>query len=477
MPSLRSADTRRLLRLARLLLPAAAWLGLPGSVLAQTTPAVSTIVAFSGSQPGSVPVLGSDGALYGTATASSSVTGGLIYRSTLDGSQVTTLHQLALEEGYTPQGGLLLGGDDLLYGTTRLGDLNQTATTGTVFRLAQDGSGFTTLHRFASYTTTNQQSGPINSDGAFPESELIAGSDGYLYGVTRAGGANGTGTVFKIAPDGGDFVSLHAFAAITSPTTSAVIVNADGVSPSGALLEGADGYFYGVTREGGANGRGTVYRLKFDGSGFQTLHVFTATTVDSTTSLAENADGALPLAGLTDGGDGMLYGVASIAGPEGHGTLFSLSPDGSVFTVVHVFDGANGSRPVGGLLLGNDGKLYGTTSSGGTGSGGTATNFGTIFSTARDGTDFTRLHSFDNTVGAAPFSRLLQVSNDVLVGVTASGGRCGQGILYQFSFSGATVVGNTRCGRRKNNNGGGSTAPALLLLLGVLGCARRMRMA
>ena len=476
MPSLRPVESRIAALLFRILLPLLA-LSLPAISHAQTTPAVSTILAFSGSATSSSPVVGPGGDLYGITSTNTFVTGGLIYRSTVDGSLVQTVYQLRPEDGYGPVGGLLIDGDGLFfYGTTRLSG-NQTPGTGTVFKVGTDGAGYTVLHNFAVSTGSNQSLQIINTDGAFPESALVEGSDGYLYGVTTVGGANGTGTVFKLARDGSDFQTLHEFGPITSEEDASPVLNDDGIVPSGPLLEGADGYFYGMAQQGGVNGAGTLFRLSFDGTEFQTLRAFPATTA-SDTGPATNVEGAVPVGGLTDGGDGFLYGVARAGGASGYGSVYSLAPDGSVFTVLHAFDGPNGVIPVGALLLGNDGKLYGTTSGGGTNASGDTTSFGTIFSIARDGTEFTKLYSFDSTHGVSPVGRLLQLSDSVLVGVTASGGSCGQGTLYRFSFDGDTVTGNTRCGRRKNNDsGGGSTAPALLLILGVLGFARRMRMA
>ncbi|MDQ1342761.1 MAG: hypothetical protein QG571_1379, partial [Pseudomonadota bacterium] len=87
----------------------------PVITLAQTTPAVSTIVAFSSSQPNAAPVRGPDGALYGTTSVASSTTGGLIYRAEVDGTAIVTLHQLTINEGYSPVGGLTLGSDRQLY--------------------------------------------------------------------------------------------------------------------------------------------------------------------------------------------------------------------------------------------------------------------------------------------------------------------------------------------------------------------------
>lgn len=450
-----------------------ACLGWPGPARAQTSPAVSTVFAFSGSQAHSGPIAGPDGALYGTAVSSTSTTGGLIYRAAPDGTSIRTLYQLRLQDGYTPQAGLVLGSDGVFYGATRLGNPVETNTSGTIFRIATDGSGFQTLHRFANYTATNQNSSAINADGAFPESDLVEGSDGYLYGVTRAGGANGTGVVFKLAKDGSDFRVLHEFGAITSATDSGIVANGDGASPVGVLVAAADGFFYGATSVGGVNGRGTIYRLQFDGTGFQSLYAFAATTV-SGTNLPTNAGGSTPFAGLVDGQDGLLYGTAGQGGANGSGTLFAIAPDGSVFTVLHEFDATNGTQPSGALTLGRDGRLYGTTFSGGTNSSGSATNAGTIFAMARDGTGFSRLHAFEQGEGTNPIGALLQLSDSVFVGVTQNGARCSQGTLYRLSLGGDKISGNTSCGQRKDD-GGGAISPGFLLLLGLLGGLRQVR--
>ena len=447
---------------------------LPAAAFAQSsTPAVSTLAALSGSQTYATPVLGPDGALYGVTSTINIVTGGLVYRLAVDGSKIETVYQMKAEDGYSPFGGLLLAADGRLYGTSRLGAANQVNSTGTVFRLAPDGTGFTVLHRFQSYAALNSIGGPVNTDGANPETELVEGSDGYLYGVARAGGPNGNGTVFKLGKDGTGFAVLHAFGATTSAANATPATNADGIGPVGALMQGADGYFYGTAARGGATGSGTIFRVRFDGTGFEVLRTFPVLTQASSSDPFTNADGAVLLAGLTDGRDGRLYGVASTGGSKGLGTVFAYDPVGGVFTVLHNFDGNQGAQPSGELRLGQDGKLYGTASTGGTNDSGNATLYGTIFSIARDGTGFTSIYSFKGSDGSTPTGQLLQLNPTTFVGITQSGGRCSQGTVYQLSLTGATTKGVTNCGR-KNNSGGGGVAPALLLVLLVAGLARRV---
>jgi uncharacterized repeat protein (TIGR03803 family) len=439
----------------------------------QAAPELSTIVAFSGSQATANAVLGPDGGLYGTTSATSIVTGGLIYRAAADGSSVRTIYQLTLNDGLSPVAGLLVGSDGLLYGSTTSGAVSQLGSTGTVFRLSPDGSGFLVIHRFASYVTTNVLGSPVNTDGATPESELIEGPDRFLYGVTRNGGPNGTGVVFKLAKDGSGFAVLHAFGPVTSAAGATPTLNADGLNLLGPLVVTSEGVLYGTASSGGANGTGTLFRLGLDGNGFEVIYTFSPLTINAN-GLSTNADGATPIAGLTDGKDGKLYGVTNLGGTEGNGTVFSFDPATRLLTPMHAFDGSKGARPTGELLLAQDGLLYGSTATGGTSTEGTTTTFGTLFSIARDGTGFTSLASFEGRDGSTPTGKMLQLDASTFVGLAAGGGKCGQGVIYNFSLAGNEVKGVTNCGQRRNS-GSGSAGPLLLLLLCSLALRRRPR--
>jgi uncharacterized repeat protein (TIGR03803 family) len=445
-----------------------------GGLSAQSsTPAVSSLFAFNVSNPTGNLALGADGAVYGIASPATSTAGGLIYRATVDGSSIDTVVQIEREQAMQPVAGLTLASDGQFYGTTRFGSIEEASTTGTVYRLSPAGD-FAVIHRFAAATASNADFSPINTDGAYPEAELIEGPDGYLYGVASAGGQFGTGAVFKLKRDGSDFQRLHEFAADTDTTTVGLIRTVDGAAPRGKLVQGPDGTLFGTASVGGDNGRGTVFRIAPDGTAFTVLYHFSATTADPTTGLLENTDGAIPLAGLTDGGDGFYYGVTSAGGTEGRGVIFRISPDGATFQVLHQFDGPNGSRPTVELTLGSDGRLYGTTEGGGVNASDATSTLGTIFSIDVAGTNFARLYSFDGTVGSGPRSSLLELGSADFLGTAGSNGRCGYGSLYRYKGDGTTFEGtDDRCGRRRNDQGGGSGGPALLLVLGSIAWLRR----
>ena len=472
MSSMSRVQSFRCFRFSRAAL--SAWLlTASAAAFAQATPAVSTVFAFNGSVPNGGIVQGPDGALYGASSANSRVAGGLVYRSTVNGSSVTSIYQMTVDDGYGPRAGLLQASNGLLYGTTQYGLPTVAFSSGTVYRVGYDGAGYVTLHRFGVYSEYNVNGNPVNADGAYPQAALIQGSDGYLYGTTRAGGAHGTGVVFRMSLDGTSFSVLHEFGAVTSASTDSVVKNVDGASPVSGLLQAPDGYLYGTAPAGGVDGRGTIYRILMDGTGFEVMHEFPATAA---VSPYENEDGAAPLAGLADGGDGYLYGVASVGGLNGVGTLFSLDPVSGSFTVLHDFDSPEGASPSGQLIVGTDSLLYGTTAGGGTNSSGSTTSLGTIYSFARAGSAFTSLYSFNGDEGSGPNGPLLQLDATTFVGISVAGGKCGQGTLFHYSSIGATVSGNKTCGQKKQDqSGGGALAPAMLLLFGGLFVARRRR--
>jgi uncharacterized repeat protein (TIGR03803 family) len=147
-------------------------------------------------------------------------------------------------------------------------------------------------------------------------SALVRASDGALYGTTPFGGADGQGTVFKIAPDG-TFTSLYDFTGAS-----------DGASPQAGLVIGSGGNLFGTTRYGGDYSAGNVFEITPDGL-LTTLGSFSY------------GDGAQPMSALFPGSDGNFYGTTFAGGASGVGTVFQVTPDG-VLTALDSFTGANG---------------------------------------------------------------------------------------------------------------------------------------
>jgi uncharacterized repeat protein (TIGR03803 family) len=266
-----------------------------------------------------------------------------------------------------------------------------------------------------------------NSDGAAPRSRLVL-SGNTLYGTASQGGAGfGAGTVFKLNTNGSGFTALHRFTN-----------GADGCTPYGVVLSG--GTLYGTTESGGAGSTGTIFKMNSDGSGFTQIHNFAASFWNSASGNMTNTDGAYPVAAMILAGD-TLYGTASQGGATGGGAVFKLNTNGSGFTVLHNFTNFyDGASPTGELVL-SGGTLYGTASSGGSGSG------GTVFKVNTDGTGFSALHQFVaasydpasgnsiNSDGAAPAAGLT-LSGSTLYGTASEGGSGGAGTIFCIGTNG-----------------------------------------
>jgi uncharacterized repeat protein (TIGR03803 family) len=269
---------------------------------------------------------------------------------------------------------------------------------------------FTTLHNF------------VGTDGANPYAGVIQGSNGDGYGTTENGGTNNSGTVFKITP-GGTLLTLYNFCAQTSCT--------DGAYPLAGLVQTSNGYFYGTTAEGGANGLGTVFRVT--ANALTTLHSFAGT------------DGQTPWAGLVTGSNGDLYGTTVNGGANNGGTVFKITPGGALttlYTFCQLASCTDGQHPEAGLLLAADGEFYGTTVSGG------AYNEGTIFAITPGGA-LTTVYSFCAQSGCpdgkTPSAALIQGTNGDFYGTTASGGAHGSGTIFNITAAGALTTMHSFC--------------------------------
>ena len=203
----------------------------------------------------------------------------------------------------------------------------------------------------------------------------------------------------------------------TLTTLHSFAFGADGTTPEAKLVQGNDGNFYGTTLGNGTNGAfGTVFQISPAGS-LTTLYIFTG-----------NADGGAPMAGLAQGIDGDFYGTTSTAGTGGQGTVFRISSAGTL-TTLHSFTGdADGGQPEGGLVYGNDGNFYGTTS------------LGTVFQISSTGT-LTTLHRFTGGAdGDRPLAGLVRGNDGNFYGITVGGGTGDEGTVFRISSAGTLTT-------------------------------------
>jgi uncharacterized repeat protein (TIGR03803 family) len=337
-------------------------------------------------------VRGSDGAHYGTTvTGNNSTDYDAIFKMNPDGSGFTVLMNFdSPTTGGNCWGGLLLGSDGALYGTTYYGG---TGSAGTVFKINQDGTGFAVLKNFVAATT-----------GGASYARLLE-VDEVLYGTTYTGGNGNAGTVFKLNLDGSGFTVLKHF---DNSTT--------GGHPTSGLILGPDGALYGAAFHGGSFLSGTIFKLNADGSSFSVLK-----------HLNVSVTGGYPAARLLRGSDDELYGSTSEGGSLEVGTIFTIHPDGSGFRVLkNLHRSTEGAFPSSGLIEADNGKLYGTTLNGGT------YDRGTVFQMKMSGEGYRVLKRIDNsTTGYFLYGGLMQGTDGALYGAAAYGGDEDFGTLFR----------------------------------------------
>jgi len=263
-------------------------------------------------------------------------------------------------------------------------------------------------------------------------------------------------------------------------TTLASFAGTNGANPETSLALGTDGNYYGTTAYGGgdsfARGGGTVFRVTKNGiitdlhdfhvgvgpfglvwyvypnsltlgndgafysttyasdsfPGFGTVYrVTTNGALSNLFSFSLTDSGDSPKGGLTPGSDGNLYGTTSSGGSGGGGTVFRVTTNGAFASLVS-FGGTNGAYPKAGLTRGSDGSFYGTTSEGGSSSN------GTVFRVTASGA-FSSLASFGGTNGAYPAAALTLGSDGNLYGTTERGGN-GYGTVFQVTTNGSITT-------------------------------------
>lgn len=253
-----------------------------------------------------------------------------------------------------------------------------------------------------------------------------------LYGTTARGGANYKGTVFKINTDGSGFEFLHQFAGGDN----------DGAYPYGSPAMIGNTLF-GLTSAGGwhdkrDNNEGVIFKINTDGTGFHVMREFNH----------GEAAGAKPYGSLT-AFQSTLWGMTSTTtywhpmvtySHPGYnqlkikGIIFSINQNGSGYARKHHFHGleAAGSTPFGSLSLDDNGvRFFGMTKYGGD------DNKGVVFTQRTSGGAVALLHEFSGGAndGADPFGSLT-VDGSTLYGMTNYGGDADQGVIFTMDSGG-----------------------------------------
>lgn len=309
------------------------------------TPTLGTIATFAGPNgraPGFGVVADATGNLYGSTSAGGANGFGSLFR--VSGAATATpsfskIFDFDGSNGNDPND-ILLGGADTLFGATRLGGANNF---GTLFKLSGINTASPTLTTLYSFTAA--------ADGRNPRS-LVADGQGNLFGA--AGG--GSGSLFRLSDING-----------ATPTFTALFnfSGANGSAPRGLIID-ASGNLFGQNLVGGTNGLGTVFKLS---------DIHGASPTLTTLASFGGSNGARPVGDLLADAGGNLFGVTRDGGADDLGTVFRITGVDTAtptLTTLFEFDGGNaGFGPNGGLIADGAGNLYGTAADGGSGFSGT----------------------------------------------------------------------------------------------------------
>jgi uncharacterized repeat protein (TIGR03803 family) len=405
---------------------------------AAASPKLVNLYSFGGAY-GDTPQAGvvqaTNGDLYGVTGLNGANGAGTIFKITPNGS-LTTLYNFCAQPGCTdgshPNTLLIQATNGELYGTTWFGGISNPScylgSCGTIFKTSPSGA-FETIYSFCA------QAGC--SDGSSP-GPLVQTANGNIFGTTwnrelanPVCDLGSCGTIFKLTPRG-QFATMYTFCSQADCS--------DGFGP-GPLVQGANGDLYGTTSGGGTanapcNGPcGTIFKITPSGA---------LTTLYSFCSQPNCSDGATPSGSLVELANGDLYGTTASGGiANGYclgscGTIFKITPSGTLTTLYSFCSQtacADGSNPITGLLRAASGNLYGTTQLGGRGGG-------TIFKITPSGA-FTSLYSFCSSSncsdGRLP-KGLVQATSGIFYGTTENGGTEGFGNVFAFSTGQAPFV-------------------------------------
>ena len=338
-----------------------------------------------GSSPSAEVSLDASGNIYGTASGGGTNGSGILFKLASGGTE-TVLHAFgATGDGTSPDGAITIDANGNMYGTT---DYGGATNNGTIWKYDASGK-YKTLYSFT------------GTDGSFIRGRLIRDKKGNLYGTALFGGANGDGSVFKLSPKG-KLTVLHSFN------------NTDGEFAEHGLVRDKAGNFYGVTAFGGTSGNGTVYKVAPDGT-FTSLYSFTG-----------GSDGGFLYGGLAIDKSGNLYGSTVSGGASGSGTVFKMTPGGSLTTLYSFTGGNDGGGPEGDMLLVKS-NLYSAASSG----GGQSCGCGVIYEVGSTGKEKV-LHAFTGSDGGG-YSAGVTLDNGTFYGTTESYGANGLGVVFSVT--------------------------------------------
>ena len=369
----------------------------------------------NGANPFSKLTAAANGKFYGTASSGGVTDQGAVYEFDPSSGFITLKGSFNGANGAKPHAALTAAGGGLFYGTTSEGgggDSNQ----GTVYQFDSNfnssiGSGDTSITLKGRFDGAN---------GANPYAALTI-DNGKIYGTTRYGGQNNQGAVYEFDP--------NVASVDQSITLKGSFDGANGAIPHAALTPAGTGTtYYGTTYFEGSNGFGGVYEFN------PSQPAATAITLkDSFTG----GNGANPLAGLIAVGNGIFYGTASQGGANDQGAVYEFNANTASISLKASLADSNGANPVGGLADAGQGLFYGVTSQGG------AFGQGAVYEYNANSASISLKASLTGSNGTNPLGGLADAGNGIFYGTASQGGTDGQGSVYAFNSKLSNYYGPT----------------------------------
>jgi len=386
-----------------------------------------------------------NGKLYGLTSKGGSNNNGVLFEFDINSNSYSKLFDFdGVVSGGEPNGAVIQASNGKLYGMTYKGG---TSNLGVLFEFDINTNSY-----------LKKMDLDIVSTGAWPSGSLIEASNGKMYGMTIGGGANSGGVIFEYDPIGNSFVVLidlddvitgeNPFGSLCTGSNGKLYgltwfggVNNDGVffeldlitnnfekiidfdtlvtgrNPVGSVMQASNGKMYGMTKYGGSVDRGVLFEYNLINGNFVKKIDF-----------SESVSGKWPSGSLLQANNGRIYGTTASGGIYGNGTLYEVNPATNFYSKKIDFKSDSlGRSPNGTLIQASNGKIYGLTNFGGDGYNGVIFEYDIIQNTCID------KYNFNDSLGSRPKGALVQGGNGYLYGMTKFGGMYGHGVLFEYA--------------------------------------------
>lgn len=349
-----------------------------------------------GGNPNCHLVEGLHGKLYGTTDYGGVNLNGVIFEFDVGSNIYKRKIQLGAIQGKNPLSALLLAGNGKFYGTQ---------TGGGIYTNNTGGANGGVIYEY-DYSSNNysKKVDLADSIGSNPSSSLIETNYGKLYGITKTGGNNNYGVIFEYDYENNIYSKKFDFSIL------------DGTNPHGALVKAANGKLYGMTQFGGIYNGGVLFEYDY----LNNIYTKKINFIDSI--------GTEPRGSLLEGSNGLLYGMTSQGGSSGYGVIFEYNYLTEIMQKKVDFSLISGAYPYGDLIETTSGVMFGLTRAGGVNSS------GTLFQYELNTNQFTKKIDFTQINGQAPEGSLFQASNGKLYGTTRSGGVELGGVIFEYDI-------------------------------------------